>query len=281
MGFFIFNGAENNGLEPAISLQSRVYRYGDGFFESMKYSMQQIQHAELHMLRIQKSAMLLNMSLPATFDFQSLSAQIHEILIKQQQNHANVRCTFLREGEGLYTPENESTQIVVEIKPCDAAGYPLNEAGLRLGIYKELSKNANFTSTLKTTSANTYVMGGMYAKKHGWDDCALVNDSGRIAETVSSNIFTVSGEFINTPPLSEYCVDGVMRKVVLQLATAYGYNTREQPITAISLNAADEIFTTNAVKGIQWIGEFEGKSYKNATAKVLSGMLNKPFAVVG
>jgi branched-chain amino acid aminotransferase len=72
-----------------------------------------------------------------------------------------------------------------------------------------------------------------------------------------------------------------MRKVVLQLATAYGYNTREQPITAISLNAADEIFTTNAVKGIQWIGEFEEKSYKNATAKVLSGMLNKPFAVVG
>jgi branched-chain amino acid aminotransferase len=121
-------------------------------------------------------------------------------------------------------------------------------------------------------------MAGLHAAENNWDDCVIINDSGRIAETVSSNIFTVNGEFINTPPLSEYCVDGVMRKVVMQLAGAYGYSVQENPITAISLGAADEIFVSNAVKGIQWVGEYGGKSYKNATSKKLSDMLNKPFS---
>jgi branched-chain amino acid aminotransferase len=68
-----------------------------------------------------------------------------------------------------------------------------------------------------------------------------------------------------------------MRKVVIQLADVYGYSVRENPITAIDLSAADEIFISNAVKGIQWVSEYGGKSYKNATSKNLSDLLNKPF----
>ena len=71
-----------------------------------------------------------------------------------------------------------------------------------------------------------------------------------------------------------------MRRVVMQLAGAYGYSVQENPITAISLSAADEIFISNAVKGIQWVSEYGGKSYKNATAKKLADMLNKPFTAL-
>ncbi|MBM3920670.1 MAG: aminotransferase class IV, partial [Sphingomonadales bacterium] len=164
-----------------------------------------------------------------------------------------------------------------EVKATEFRGYPLNEKGLTLGMFSELSKNANYTSTIKTNSALTYVMAGIHAAENKWDECVIINDSGRIAETVSSNIFTVNGEFITTPPLSEYCVDGVMRKVVMQLAGAYGYSIQENPITEISLSTADEIFISNAVKGIQWVGEYGGKTYKNATSGKLSELLNNPF----
>jgi branched-chain amino acid aminotransferase len=275
---YLYQGLWVSGEEPQLALSSRSYRYGDGFFESMRFEQDCIQHAELHDSRIRKSALLLKMNIPNDFELQNLETDIREFLSLKNIPSASVRCTFFREGEGRYKPENQSTHVITEVRATDFRGYPLNEKGLTLGMFNELSKNANYTSAIKTNSALTYVMAGLHAAENNWDDCVIINDSGRIAETVSSNIFTVNGEFINTPPLSEYCVDGVMRKVVMQLAGAYGYSVQENPITAISLGAADEIFVSNAVKGIQWVGEYGGKSYKNATSKKLSDMLNKPFS---
>ena len=274
---YLFQGLWVSGDASQLPLNSRSYRYGDGFFESMRFEHGCIQYADLHEVRIRKSAMLLKMAIPENFNLQILEADVKEMLDSKNVNSASLRCTFLREGEGRYTPKNPSTQIITEVNATEFRGYPLNEKGLSLGLYSELSKNANYTSTIKTNSALTYVMAGIHAEENKWDECVIMNDSGRIAETVSSNIFTVNGEFINTPPLSEYCVDGVMRKVVIQIAEAYGYSVQENPITPIFLSAADEIFISNAIKGIQWIGTYNGKTYKNATARKLSDILNKPF----
>jgi len=277
MNMFLYQGLWVSAEEPQLALGSRAYRYGDGFFESMRFELGCLQHAELHESRIRKSALLLKMDVPNDFDLQNLETDIKESLSSKNIPSASIRCTFFREGTGRYTPENQSTQVITEVKATEFRGYPLNEKGLTLGMFSELSKNANYTSTIKTNSALTYVMAGIHAAENKWDECVIINDSGRIAETVSSNIFTVNGEFITTPPLSEYCVDGVMRKVVMQLAGAYGYSIQENPITEISLSTADEIFISNAVKGIQWVGEYGGKTYKNATSGKLSELLNNPF----
>lgn len=277
MNMFLYQGLWLSGDEPNLPLNSRSYRYGDGFFESMRFELGCIQYADLHANRIRKAAMLLKMELPADFNLQHIELDIQELLQTKNIASASVRCTFFREGEGLYTPKNANAQFITEVKSTDFRGYPLNENGLTLGLFSELTKNANYTSTIKTNSALTYVLAGIYAAENHWDECVILNDHGRIAETVSSNIFTVNGDFITTPPLSEYCVDGVMRKVVVQLAGVYGYSLRENPITAIDLSAADEIFISNAVKGIQWVGAYGGKTYKNATSKKLSDLLNKAF----
>ena len=79
----------------------------------------------------------------------------------------------------------------------------------------------------------------------------------------------VSREFIITPPISEYCVDGVMRKVVIQIAESYGYQVREVPITEIDLSAADEIFFTSATRGIQWVANYMGKPLKCNISRIL------------
>jgi branched-chain amino acid aminotransferase len=64
-----------------------------------------------------------------------------------------------------------------------------------------------------------------------------------------------------------------MRKIVLQLARDYGYEVAERPLSEIDLNGADEIFLTNAAYGIQWVGNFQGKNYRNVVSRVLSGKL--------
>ena len=50
---------------------------------------------------------------------------------------------------------------------------------------------------------------------------------------------------IYTPPLSEGCVDGTMRKGVL-----HQVNVIEKPLKLLEIQEADEVFTTNAISGI-------------------------------
>jgi branched-chain amino acid aminotransferase len=231
-------------------------------------------HGDLHFIRIRKSAMLLKMNLPEHFDRDELENRILQTIGNQNIDYARVRCTIFRETPGLYTPLENNCTIVLEITAQAAPGYEWKENGISLGIYREMSKNGNFVSTLKTTSCLINVMAGIYARENELDECLIYNDSGRVCEGIGSNIFTYNGEFLNTPPLSEYCVDGVMRKVVINLAQEYGYTVIEQPITDVNVNTSDEIFFTSATSGIRWVREFNNKRYKQNVAKVLFEKLN-------
>ena len=275
MSYFIYNGIPVDKDSPLFPASSRSYRYGDGFFESMKVSEGRLMHGYLHQLRIDKSLLLLKMQAPECFEHSSLEDQIERFCKSKKISNARVRATYLREADGFYQPKNQYTQVLVEISPIEYSGYPLNTEGYIVGNYKELVKNSNFISTLKTNSSLIYTMAGIYAKENDLDECILYNEFGRVCEGISCNIFMVSGEFITTPPLSEYCVDGVMRKLVLQLAQSYGYQINERPIQEIDLMTADELFFTSATRGIQWVGNYMGKSFRSTIAKVLSDKLSE------
>jgi branched-chain amino acid aminotransferase len=241
---------------PHFTPNSRGYRYGDGFFESCAMWQGRILQLPLHVDRIKKSALLLKINLPSWWDEISWETSVLKACSEAGWKSAATMVTEINETQNL-------------------SPYPWNEQGLTLGTYKELSKNNNFTSTLKTCSALTYTLAGIYAKEHGLDDVVIFNDYGRPCETVASNLFVVKGEFIITPPVSEYCIDGVMRKVVIQLADAYGYSVQERPMSEIDLTSAEEIFTSSATRGIRWVGNFQGKVLKNVVAKVLYDQLTK------
>lgn len=277
MVIFNVNGAICEANSPVFTPLSRGYRYGDGFFESMRFTNGRILHGDLHFIRVRKSAMLLKMLLPEDFDRDELEARIQKTAASANIEHARVRLTIFRDSDGLYTPISNSTSVVIEIAQTQSGGYDWNEQGIRLGAYKEMSKNANFTSMLKTTSSLLHVMAGMYARENLLDECLIYNESGRVAEGIGSNIFSFNGEFLNTPPLSEYCVDGVMRRVVINLAQEYGYTVVEQPVSDITLSSAEEVFLTSATRGIRWVHSFNEKKYKNHVSRVLFDKLNSSF----
>lgn len=276
MAIYIIN---NNLIEehaPFFSPKSRSYRYGDGFFESCKLSDSRILQLPLHADRIRKSALLLKLNLPNWWDEISWETSVLKACKDAKITSARIRLTIFRDSDGLYTPTDSNVCLVTEINEETGIGpYQWNETGLNIGTYKELVKNSNYTSTLKTCSALIYTLAGIYAKEHGLDDVVIFNEYGRPCESVSSNIFVVKGEFLLTPPISEYCIDGVMRKVIMQLADAYGYALQERPISEIDLSASEEIFTTSATRGINWVADYQGKKLKNTVSRVLFEQLVK------
>jgi branched-chain amino acid aminotransferase len=78
---------------------------------------------------------------------------------------------------------------------------------------------------------------------------------GNIADSTIANVFILKANVLITPPLSEGCVDGVMRRHVIHTLLQNGYYVKQMPITIDFLKSADEVFVTNAIKGLQWVGQ--------------------------
>ncbi|HMF70840.1 MAG TPA: aminotransferase class IV, partial [Flavitalea sp.] len=72
-----------------------------------------------------------------------------------------------------------------------------------------------------------------------------------------------------TPPLSEGCVAGIMRRFLLRELPQYGFDIEEKPLTISDIENADECFLTNAISGIRWVREFRKTTFTNSiTAEI-------------
>jgi branched-chain amino acid aminotransferase len=107
----------------------------------------------------------------------------------------------------------------------------------------------------------------------------MLNDLGRITEAISSNIFLYKNHNIYTPSLDEGCMDGVMRKQILKVAGEMNINIFEGMLNGSMLLQADEMFLTNAIRGIQWVGSYRQKRYFNKATKEILAKINELAAV--
>ncbi len=119
------------------------------------------------------------------------------------------------------------------------------------------------------------MLAGLYKKSKNLDDCLLVNDKGHIIESISSNIFAVKNGVLYTTPVSDGCVEGVMRKKIMEVAAKNRIAVQEVSILQNILLSSDELFLTNSIRGIRWVVAYKQKRYFNNTSKILTEKLNE------
>lgn len=273
--FCIYNGHLISVYEPAISFANRAFRYGDSLFESIRYTNGKVMFISDHIKRLKLSMTVMRMNVPAEFNSDNLSVLILQLVEQNKvKEDARIRLTIFRNEGGLYTPEVNDISFLIETEPLDSKGYVLNQKGLWVDLYAEIRKPVSKISSIKTGSALLYVMAGLSKLSMRLDDCLLVNEKGNICEAISSNIFVVKNGTLHTSPLNEGCVDGVMRRQILALAAQNKILSFETPLTVNTLMNGDEIFLTNAIQGLQWVGQFKNKFYTNRMAAFFIEKLN-------
>ena len=278
--FIIHNGQFISKADFAVSLTNRAFRYGDGVFETMFASAGEIHFFADHFTRFSNALIALKMTIPNRFIFNTASFKDEILsLIRKNKNFtgAKIRFTAFRKGAGLYTPETDEIEYVVETESLNRNSYILNQTGLKLGDYRDIPKDRTLISEFKNSSALLYVLAGRYCKVNKFDDCLLFNSKENIAEAISSNVFYVKNGELFTPPVSEGCVDGVMRKQIIRLATENNIPVNDDPITEKDFYGADEVFLTNAVSGIRWVISYKDRRFYNKTSVKMTELLNLSF----
>ncbi len=274
-----YNGFLYEETEKIFSIHNRAFKYGDALFETIRVKNGKTCFIEDHFLRLEKGMSILKMQqISLTFD--ELKNQINNLILKNKiKKGGRVRLTVFRNGDGLYTPENESKSYVIEAKPINEDEYTLNKNGLIIDIYSEIKRSISPLSQIKTTNNIPHVLTGIYKKENNLDDCLVLNQHGRIVEAIGSNIFLYKNNNLYTSAIEEGCMDGVMRKQIIRIAKDLSINVLEGMLTGSMLLQADELFLTNAISGIKWVGSYRQKRYFNAYIKQILENLNQSVPV--
>ncbi|UPK69296.1 aminotransferase class IV [Chitinophaga filiformis] len=273
-GSLCYNGKFIAASEPILTADNRSFRYGDGCFETMRVYQGRILLADLHFERLMSSMNLLHFDVPQHFTKSYFTRLVTDLCSRNGHDRlARVRMTFFRSDGGLYDPVNNLPNFIIQSWELGRQTLELNETGLKLDIFPDVRKPSDKYSYIKSNNCLPYVMAAMYAKQHRINEAVLLNPCGRVADTTIANLFIVHGRQIITPPLSEGGVCGVMRKNLLRMELPF--TVTEKPITVADLETADEIFLTNAVTGIRWVGSFRDSSYGNATAVILHELIHE------
>lgn len=276
MNFINFNGEILPAAQPVLTIANRAFRYGDGLFESMRYLNGKLKYAELHAERLQRGMMALKLEGYKKMNARFLTAKVEELVKRNNYGqNARVRLTVYRDSDGLYSPAGNQFGYAIEMRTSDETSYIHQAKGLIVDVFDEITKPINVLSNHKTCNSLVYVMAGVYRKENSLDEVFILNNNGFLCEAMSANIFVVFKNVIYTPALSEGCIAGVMRKVIMDLAKENNIDVVEAQINPDILNEAEEVFLTNASRGIQWVMGFNSKRYFNKVSQELLEILNK------
>ncbi len=275
--FQLFNGEFYPANEPLVAATNRGFNYGDGFFESIRVANGRVPFINEHWHRLQRVLTFLEIDAQPDFTINKFNQHVLALVAKNGFKNGRVRFQGYRLGSGRYTPEESTLGWSMVCEPFAASKFELNKKGLTVAVCKTHSINPAPQSSYKTSNALPYVLGGIYAKKAHVDDCLLVDPKGFIAEATGSNIFLLNGNVLSTPDLSNGGVGGVMRSVVLSEAKSAGFSCKQVLVSEDDLLAADEVFLTNASKGIRWVGAFGKKRYFKRGAQKLVDHINLQY----
>ncbi len=264
---------------PLVTANNRSFRYGDALFETIRIANYNPQFLKEHLERLTQGMAVLKMEHNSNLNTTYLE---HAILELAQKNNVTsdgrVRLTVYRNEGGLYAPSDNKVSYVVEVYPIEEKGYILNQKGYSVDLFTEFKKAQNSLSSIKSANSMIYVMAGIYKTQQGLDECLLLNDKHHIIEGISSNIFAVKNGVLYTPPVGDGCVNGVMRKKIIEVAQANKIAVYEISVMQNVLLGADELFLTNTITGIRWVVAYKQKRYFNDTSQRLTQKLNELIA---
>lgn len=272
----------NNGIvveqgKNSLNISNRAFNYGDAVFETVKVSNGKPLFWEDHYFRLMASMRIMRMEIPMNYTLEYFEEQI----LKLQNNSnltnqsARVKISVFRDSDGFYKPHSNDVKFVMQISALNTPLYMFNTESYTVDLYKDNYVSPSILSTLKTNNKAINVLGSIYAHENSLDNCLLLNTNKAVIEALNANVFLVKGNTIKTPPLSDGCLKGIMRKQIMDIVKELpDFTCIEESVSPFELQKADELFLTNVITGIQPITNYRKKAYNTPVSQKLLGVLN-------
>ncbi|MGQ9586766.1 MAG: branched-chain amino acid transaminase [Thermoplasmata archaeon] len=257
------NGEMIDWKDATVHVLTHGLHYGTGVFEGIRcYSTAKgpaIFRLREHMIRLEKSAKSINMTMPYTVE--QMCAAAKETVKVNGLDACYIRPIMFYGVHGIgVNPIGYPIETFIIVFPM---GAYLGEEGMKAGIRVHTSSWHRVTSGSVPATAKVCgdylnsALAVMEAKLNGFDETIMLNDLHMVAEGSGENIFMVRDGKILTPPLNAGILPGITRDSVIKLAKDMGNEVVEQNFTRSELYLADELFFTGTAAEVTPIREVD------------------------
>ena len=244
--------------QARIPINDRGFLFSDGVFETARLHQGRYFRLYQHLERLQESARMLKLRIPSVED---LSGIAHELVRRNGLDEASLRITITRGsgGAGLKTRGADHPTVLATLSPVAQDWREKAAAGWSLITAQTLRPAPDSVpAQLKALGRVYAILASLEAEAAGADDALLLTAQRQIAEGPTWNFFWRNGRTIRTAALEGGILEGVTRRILMDIARAEGFTVEEGLWPRAELDQADEAFASMTSQGVVPIRSLDG-----------------------
>lgn len=266
-----------------ISIFDRGYLYGDGIFDTMRSYSGKIFRFEDHVARLNKNAQALGINWKMAP--QELNAHILKALKKDRLKDAYIRVSLSRGKAGLGPKPLKGVEpsLVIIVRPSNIYPPHFYKSGVEI-LIGSTRRFSPCTLDGKIKSIN-YLNSILAREEAGFKrkpgrrvfETVLLSEEGYVTEGSFTNIFIVRDDKLITPPSYIGVLEGITRKVVLEIAERLGIERELALITSYDVYTASESFLTSTGIEIMPVRAVDERIIGNGVPGEITRAIRKEF----
>lgn len=258
--------------QVSVSVNDRGYAFGDGVYEVIKIYDGTLYTEEEHLARLIESAEKIRMRLPYTIE------ELRGIVRKlQSENHIKTGHIYLQITRGVAPRIHQFPENIVPV----VMGYAVESERPLQNLQQGASmKSVDDVRWLRCDIKSLNLLGNVMAKQEAFDhDCqeALFVRDGLVREGSSSNAFGIKDGSLYTHPANHFILNGITRRVVLQLAEVLDIPVVEEAFSLAQALEMDEFFYTSTNSEITPAVTIDGQPIGEGVPGPLTRKLQSAF----
>ena len=264
--------------DAKVSVFDHGLLYGDGVFEGIRVYNGKIFENVAHLKRLYDSAKVLRLSIP--IDIETLQKAVEETVIANGITDGYVRLVVTRGVGDLGLNPYLCKKASIIIIAGNIQLYPEEryEQGLRV---VSVTTVRNHPLSVPPQAKSLNYLNNIFAKIEALDanagEAIMYNHLGYVAEASGDNIFIVKDGVIYSPSVQSGSLDGITRRIVIQLAEKENLTVIEKNLTRFDLYVADEFFLTGTAAEVIGIVEIDGRKIGEGVPGPVTKLLRKKF----
>lgn len=260
--------------DAKISVFDHGFLYGDSIYETMRTFHRKIFLVDRHLTRLQNSARMLSLPLPAPGE--KLQAELERTIAATSNPECYVRMIITRgKGKiGLDVALSQGSSYVIIVMPLDPHPVEYYEKGVKVAIV-DVRRNDRLSLNpgIKTCNLLNNVLAYMQTKEENAFEGLLCNLAGYVTEGTVTNVFFVQDGILITPPAEAGLLLGVTRGLTLELASREDIPSSEKNLTPEDVMKCEECFLTGTTKGIMPVNQIGSRFLSPAPGPVTKKLM--------
>jgi branched-chain amino acid aminotransferase len=256
------NGELKPRGEAVVSVFDSGFMLGDGVWEGLRLHNGKLAFLDRHLDRLFEGAKAIAMDIGLSRE--ELAERLYDTLAANaMRDGVHVRLMVTR---GVRATPYQDPRVVVggatvviipEYKEPDPAIY---ERGLKLfTVHVRRGDPAVQDQKINSHSKLNCILASVQATQAGTDEALMLDPHGFVATCNSTHFFIVRKGEVWTSS-GKYCLGGITRGLVLEIARAAGIPAIEKDFSLTDVYGADEAFVTGTFAGVVPVREIDGRS---------------------